>query len=142
MADVPDAFYLPTEDADRFVSTAHTIGPWDRDSQHAGPPSALLTRAVERLPSSIPGPSQIARLTMEILGPVATDEVRVSATVARPGRAVELVEAQLESRGRVAMRTRAWRIRTQEIPLPSELAGAGPVAPPRPGDESGLATAI
>jgi hypothetical protein len=52
---VADAFYLPTADPDRFAATSRTVGPWDPGSQHAGPPSALLTRQIERLPSSIPG---------------------------------------------------------------------------------------
>ncbi len=118
MSSVPDAFYLPTEHPEVFVSTVHTQGPWDPALQHAGPPSALLSRAIERLPSSIPGASQIARITVEILGPVPTEPVQVRAAVARPGRAVELVEAELESGGRLAMRARAWRIRTADVALP------------------------
>ena len=130
MTGVPDAYYLPTADADVFLATPDTVGPWDPKAQHGGPPSALLTRAIERLPSSIPGDSQLARLTVEILGPVGLGEMRVRAAMARPGRAVELVEAELEAGGRVAMRARAWRIRTTSLALP-EL-GPQPVAPPIP----------
>ena len=42
---VTDAFY--SLDGDRIVPSELTRGPWDRDSQHAGPPSALLARAIE-----------------------------------------------------------------------------------------------
>jgi hypothetical protein len=111
-----------------FQATAATIGPWTPQAQHGGPPAALLTRTVERLPSTIDGPTQIARLTFEILGPVAVGEVRVSAEVARPGRAVELVEASLSGNGRPAIRARAWRIRTADLALPDGLDGTG--APP------------
>jgi hypothetical protein len=130
MTSVPDAYYLPTADADVFLATPNTVGPWDPRSQHGGPPAALLTRTIERLPSSIPGESQLARLTVEILGPVGLGEMRVRAAVARPGRAVELIDAELEAGGRVAMRARAWRIRTTPLELP-EL-GTHPVAPPIP----------
>jgi hypothetical protein len=133
---VPDAFYLPTDDATVFQATASTQGPWDPDTQHAGPPSALVTRAVEHLPSSIPGPSQLVRLTMEVLGPVRIGEVRVTATVARPGRTVELVEAELESAGRVAIRCRAWRIRTADVALPPHAIPPVSTVPPPPTDDA------
>ena len=42
-----EAFYEPLGGG-RFASTAHTAGPWDPASQHAGPPAALLGRALER----------------------------------------------------------------------------------------------
>ena len=52
-----DAFYQLLEETDagldattaRVRSTVHTTGPWAAGLQHAGPPSALLTRAVRRL---------------------------------------------------------------------------------------------
>ena len=42
------SFYL-TDGPDRFLAQPSTAGPWGPDSQHGGPPAALLTRAVERL---------------------------------------------------------------------------------------------
>lgn len=129
---VADAFYLPTDDPEVFLSTMHTQGPWDPATQHAGPPSALVTRTIERLPSSIPGANQIARVTVEILGPVPTEPVRVRASVARSGRAVELVEAELEAAGRIAIRARAWRMRTADVALPP--LPQVPAPPPIPND--------
>jgi hypothetical protein len=133
MAIVPDdAFYLPTDKPGVFVATAATVGPWTPQHQHAGPPSALLTREIERLPSSIDGPHQLTRLTVDILGAVPTGEVAVSATVARPGRAVELVEATLDAGGRTALRVRAWRIRTTTLTLPDlpDTLSPPPALPP------------
>lgn len=100
-------FYEPLGD-DRFASTEHTRGPWSPLTQHLGPPSALLVRAMERLPA--PVPMMIARVTVEILGPVPVAELSVTATVDRPGRSVELLSATLSADGRVAVRARAWRI--------------------------------
>lgn len=134
MSSVSDAFYLPTADPDVFLATPLTEGLWEPQTQHAGPPSALLTRAIERLPSTIPGPSQLTRLTMEILGPIRTGEVRVRTNIARPGRAVELVEAEMESANKVVVRSRAWRIRTAAIELPPMPPAA--IAPPVPDSEA------
>ena len=41
-----EAFYAL--DGERIVPSELTRGPWDRNSQHAGPPSALLARALEQ----------------------------------------------------------------------------------------------
>lgn len=137
MALVSDAFFLPTGDPGRFIATAHTEGLWVPGMQHGGPPSALLIRTVERLPSTIAGPAQVARFTVEILGPMPTGEIEVAAQVARPGRSVELVEAELVAGGRIAMRARVWRVRTADLDLPDGLpAGPASVTPPRPAEET------
>jgi hypothetical protein len=130
------SYFEPTADPGVFLGTRRTEGPWEPGLQHGGPPSALLARAIEALPSSIPGGSQLTRLTMEILGPVPVGEVRVAATVARPGRAVELVEAELSANGRAALRCRAWRIRTAEVALPPAALAGPPPAPPIPDTEA------
>ncbi|MBF9130961.1 thioesterase family protein [Plantactinospora sp. S1510] len=133
---MPDAFYLPTDDPDRFVATAHTQGPWSADLQHAGPPSALLARAVEQVDTSVDGPAQVTRLTVEILGAVPVAEVTVRAALARPGRSVELVEAELSAAGRPVLRARVWRIRRTPVGLPAEVIAAPVPPPPRPATPS------
>jgi hypothetical protein len=130
MVNVTDAFFLPTDDPTIFCATGHTQGPWEPGIQHGGPPSALLTRAVEQLPSTIQGPSQVARLTMDILGPIPAGEVCVTASVVRPGRAVELIEGELAAGGRVALRARAWRIRAVPVDLPFVMTSEVPALPP------------
>jgi Thioesterase-like superfamily len=101
-----DAFYEPLGDG-RFASTKHSTGPWSPQTQHLGPPSALLARALEALPAA--RPMSIARLTVEILGPVPVADLEVSADVERPGRTVELLGGELRAGGRVVARCRAWR---------------------------------
>lgn len=100
-------FYEPLGDG-RYQSTVHTTGPWSPLTQHLGPPSALVVRAMEQLPSA--APMTIARVTVEILGPVPVAELTVTAAVDRPGRSVELLSGELSADGRVAVRARAWRI--------------------------------
>ena len=59
------AFY--TREGELLAPTELTRGPWDPGAQHAGPPAALLARALERCE---PRPGlQIGRVTVEILGP-------------------------------------------------------------------------
>ena len=96
-AAMSEAFYEPLGDG-RFRSTGHTAGPWDVRSQHAGPPAALLGRALEGTEPR--EGTLLARVTFEILGPVPVAEVEVESRVLRPGRTVELLEAQLSAGGR------------------------------------------
>lgn len=97
---------------DRFVATELTRGPWDAEAQHAGPPGALLGRAIE---ACEPRPDRmVARITFDILRPVPIAPLEVRARVVRPGRSVELVEASLSSDGAEVMRAAAWRIRLLE----------------------------
>ena len=49
-------------------------------------------------------------------------EVTVGARIVRPGRSVELVEAQLEAAGRTAMLARAWRLRVVTMHLDTSMA--------------------
>jgi hypothetical protein len=123
-----DAFYEP--DGDLFHATELTRGPWDPGAQHAGPPAALLGYAIERLPET--DELQVGRVTFEILRSVPIAPVRVEARVVRPGRRVQMVEAELsDADGEVLMRARAWRIRTAKIEIPA-AAIVGATVPPLP----------
>jgi hypothetical protein len=133
---MPPAFYEPTDDPARFIGTGRCAGSWSPNLQHGGPPAALLGRAIERLSSSIEGPTQVGRFTAEILGPVPVGEVAVTASISRPGRRVELVEAHLVADGRTAMSARAWRMRVQPMELPVP-AGVIPVYDELPGFPKG-----
>ena len=52
-----DAFFQP--DGGLYLPSDLTRGPWDPGSQHAGPPTALIAREVERLESEAPRPSVV-----------------------------------------------------------------------------------
>lgn len=121
-----DAFYERLAD-DRFASTGHTSGPWSDESQHLGPPSALLVRALERC-APRPG-ALLSRVTFEVLGPVPVAELTVTASVDRPGRSVELLAAELAHEGRPVLRARAWRIVTGDTAALASEPGE-PLAPP------------
>ncbi|HYP24551.1 MAG TPA: thioesterase family protein [Actinomycetota bacterium] len=122
-----DSFYVPLGDG-VFRSTAWTTGPWGPDAQHAGPPSALLGRAIE---GAAPAGAHIARVTSEILRPVPIEDVKVEARVRRPGRSVALLEATLTAGAVEVMRASGWAIGTTDVDLPADAAPrAEPQRPP------------
>ena len=119
------AFYA--RDGEVFSPSALTRGPWDPGAQHAGPPTALLGRALEA------DDLIVGRITVEILRPVPIAPLTVATRVVRPGRNVELAEASLheaEGERREVARATAWRLRrTAGVPAsPDEPAPAPPHA--------------
>ena len=121
---MPAAFF--ERDGDRFRPTSSTRGPWDPDAQHAGPPAALLGRAIERCEPR--ADMRLGRITCEILRPVPLEPLTVDASVVRPGRSVELLEASLAGPAGALMRARAWRLQAgdQELHLDQEERPPGP----------------
>jgi Thioesterase-like superfamily len=127
---VPDAFYA--QDGDRFIPSELTRGPWDPQAQHAGPPSALIGRALERCEPR--DGMRLGRVTFEILRPVPIAQLRVVAEVVRPGRSVEMLEAELTGPEGVLVRARAWRLVAADLRLDDT---SGPAPPgPEAGEES------
>jgi hypothetical protein len=125
------SFYVPAG-PDRFEATALTRGPWDERAQHAGPPAALLGRAVEQRADARPD-TRVARLTFEISRPVPVAPLTVTTRTVRSGRSVELVEAALAADGAApAMRVTALLIRTAAGVAPPVPGASGP-----PGPEAG-----
>jgi hypothetical protein len=119
-----DAFY--ERDGETFVPSELTRGPWDPGTQHAGPPAALLGRAVEA------DGMLVGRITIEVLRPVPIAPLKVAATVVRPGRNVELVEAVMTGPDpQPVARAVAWRLRIDDG---VEALDAGP---PPPGPDAG-----
>ncbi|MFJ6935154.1 thioesterase family protein [Streptomyces sp. NPDC101132] len=114
----------------RYVASEFTRGPWDAGAQHAGPPAALLGRAVEERPGARED-MQLARVTYEILRPVPIGALRVTTEVLRAGRGTEIVQAALVPEGADApvMLARALRIRAAAEPVPAVVPGPG-VPPP------------
>ena len=121
-------------DGDRFVPSELTRGPWDPQAQHAGPPAALLGRAVAR------AGTRIGRIAIEILRPVPLEPLTVATRVERPGRNVELVAAELATAAdgtAVAVATRlAPACRAEPTPVPPDAATRRPAPSPAPSGRS------
>ena len=111
-----DGYYLPGP---------LTGGPWSPDAQHGGPVAALLAGAVEDGTAR----TQVVRLTVELLRPVPLTPLTLRSEVVRPGRNVQLVEAQLRSGDTEVARARALRIRRTPMRVPVDRS-TPPVPPP------------
>ncbi len=131
---MPEAFYEKTDTG--FLATELTRGPWDPGAQHAGPPSALLGREIERVAGG--EGFQVGRITVEILGSVPIGPVRVEAELARPGRSVQMIEASLHGENGPLMKARAWRLRTSELDLPAEVVDSAAPEGPEHGVKPGF----
>lgn len=127
MPSEPQSFY-ESLGSSRYRSTELTRGPWDADSQHAGPPAALLGYAIEALPDA--EAFRVGRLTYEILRPVPIAELEASARVVRPGRRVQMIEAALTGPDGEVMIARGWRIRTAETDVSGAVLPPAETLPP------------
>lgn len=125
-----------------YTSTEHTVGPWSPLHQHAGPPTALLLRAIEQLGDTeapIPRHALPARLTAEIFRPVPVTDLRVTAALRRPGRRVAWAVAELcpaDEPDQPVMRAAVWFVRRAaaalDLPTTDVRPAPGPGTPRRP----------
>jgi hypothetical protein len=111
-------------------ATEFSRGPWDPGAQHGGAPAAMLMRAFERMEGD--DALEIARVTYELLRPVPLGELRLEASVARPGRRVQLLEGSMWApEGVEVVRARALRVARAGL-------DAGAHEPPPAGPETGV----
>lgn len=115
----------------RYASGPATAGPWSPKTQHAGPPSALVGRALERH-GARPG-MRIARVTIDLPRPVPVGELDVEVSTLRAGGRAELLEGRITSGGRTVLLARAWRL----VAAPEDTPALRPLppVPPLPGPQ-------
>ncbi len=107
---LPDSFYLRT-DEHAYQPTDAAVGPWSPELLHGGPPIALMARVLREFE---PRPGlEIARMSVEFLGPVPLAPCRVEARMLRAGKRVELLDARMQAGGRDVLLARAWRMQRQ-----------------------------
>jgi hypothetical protein len=138
-----ESFYVA--EGEHLIPTALTRGPWDDGAQHAGPPSALIARALETCEPR--EGMQIGRVTVEILRPVPLEPLTLTARIVRPGRSVELLEASLQGPQGELMRASAWRLEAGAGGARGDAPPAGPAEGQRQdffptGQEVGYHTAM
>ncbi|MFM8343326.1 MAG: thioesterase family protein [Betaproteobacteria bacterium] len=92
----------------RYVPTEATVGPWSAQTQHGGPPIALLSQALADHPSTVP--MELGRVTVEFMGPVPLDTCDIQVQVLRPGKRVQLLQAQYSVQGKPVLTAQAWRL--------------------------------
>lgn len=109
-----DSLYI--RDGESFVPTDLTRGGWTDDAQHGSPPSGLMGRAVELVPTVTP--MQIVRFTIDLFRPVPLRPLRVRNQILRDGKRIQVVDAFLYD-GEIELgRASALKIRTTDLGLP------------------------
>ena len=104
--DIEPYYFLRGEG--RFESPVHAQGAWNPHEQHMAPVSGILAHALEQFQ---PRPElRMARLSFDILGLIPDGEFEIVTTMLRPGRTIELVQAELVSGGRTVVRATVWRL--------------------------------
>ena len=133
-----EAFWI-AEEENLFRATSYTQGPWSPQFQHGGPPAALLVRQIEHC--SPREDMMLARITIDIFGPVPIATLSTQTRILRPGRSVELLESVLEYDGRPVMRASAWRVRLpNDRPSTNEPESAPPIPQNNPTEAPGSTT--
>jgi hypothetical protein len=118
-------------DGDAFVPTGHARGPWDPGQLHGGAPGALIAEAVQA------DGYLVARLTIDFLAPVPMAPLTISAQTTKPGRNLQLAEAELEAEGRTVLRARAVRLRRGHVELPTDAGRASAMGEDGAGPDAG-----
>lgn len=124
-----DSYYRPLGDG-QFEATIHAQGAWNAHEQHMAPASGLLAHCLEQFEPR--AELQMARISYEILGLIPLETVEVATRMVRPGRTIELLEAEMNHGGRTAIRARAWRLATSDTSSVAALEDA-----PMPGPDEG-----
>lgn len=113
-----------------FSATQLTRGPWNRLHQHAGPPIALVCRAIE-IEAAQHGLTHIARLTANLLRPLPIAELTVTVAADYIGKTAGHFSASLLHAGKELARFTALAQRESALTLPPGLpAHPQPAASP------------
>ena len=134
-APLPASAYAPAGEGPWRASELTPRGPWHPDHQHAGPPSALVCRAIERA-GAAHGLTHLARLTGNLLRPVPIGDCRVEVAQDYVGRNAAHYSARLVADGREVARFTALMQREHDVALPAGTAGHPLPLAPRPPAES------
>ena len=126
-----DAFYI--REGDAYRPSDWTRGPWDANAQHAGPPSALLGRAIEQLDGG--EEFAVARFTVEVVRSITLAPLSIEARLVRPGKRVQLAQAVLRQSGEEVALARAWRIHRDDTGAEASTLEPPPFRGPDESDE-------
>ena len=100
-----------------FRATALTRGPWHPDHQHAGPPAALICRAVEHA-AAREGLTHLGRVTINLLRPIPIGECRIDLAPDYLGRNAGHYSGRLVAHGKDVARFTALMQREDDLPVP------------------------
>lgn len=131
---LPTCAYLPLDDARRFRATVLTRGPWHPEHQHAGPPIALVCRAIEQAALGH-GLTHLSRITANLVRPVPIGELSVEVMSDYVGRNAGHFSAHLLAGSKEVGRFTALVQREHAFDVPEGTPGHPlPVMTPLPDD--------
>lgn len=131
---MPASAFVALEDG-RYAATDLTRGPWDDAHQHAGPPIALVARAIEQAGAAL-GLTHVARITANLLRPIPITALGVDVQTEYAGRNVAHFAARLVAGDKEVARFTAVVQRETALALPTDLAGHPLPQAPRPVTDS------
>ncbi|MGP9528225.1 MULTISPECIES: thioesterase family protein [Micrococcaceae] len=101
-------YYFESLGQGRYRSSLHAQGAWNEHEQHMAPASGILAYELENFQPR--DDMRIARLSFEIHGLIHAGEFEITTRMVRPGRTIELIEAEMTAKGRTSIVARAWRV--------------------------------
>jgi hypothetical protein len=120
---------------DSYRPSALTRGPWHPDHQHAGPPIALLCRAIDTAALKL-GLTHLSRLTANLLRPVPLRDLMIEVTTHYVGRNSGHFSARIIVDGKEVANVTALAQRENDVKLPDGLPGHPLSHAPRGLDDS------
>ena len=133
-----DAAYEALADG-AFRASALTVGPWSPQHQHAGPPSALICRAIEGA-AVHDGLTHLGRLTVNLMRPAPIAECQVEVTTDYAGRNAGHYSGRLTAGGKDVARFTALMQREEDMPIPAGTPGHPPPGAPKPPSQCPVVT--
>jgi hypothetical protein len=121
LGSTPDAAYAAL-DSRRYRSSDLTRGPWHPEHQHAGPPIALVCRALEAA-AQAHGLTHLSRLTANLLRPVPIGDLVIEPMTDYVGRNAGHFSAHLMSGDKDVGRFTALFQRERPFEVPEGLPG-------------------
>jgi hypothetical protein len=122
-------------DGDSYRPSALTRGPWHPDHQHAGPPIALMCRAIENTALNL-GLTHLSRLTANLLRPVPIRDLTIEVIANYVGRNSGHFSARLKADDKEVAHVTALAQRENDVKLPDGLPGHPLPGAPRGPDDS------
>jgi len=99
--------FFSSVDGDWFTPNDEARGPWSEDACHAGPPTGLIARALEKSVADKP----LTRLTVNLLRPIPMSGFRIAVEVTKSGRVSATSSAELiDDKGRVCANATALHL--------------------------------
>lgn len=108
-----DAAYFEAH-ADGVRPSPIARSPWNAEHQSGVAVAAMLTHALEQVPTA--APLMFARIVVDILRPVPMRPIQVSTRITRDGRRMQNLAAELSFDGETVATATALRVRLAETP--------------------------